>query len=548
MPSPGVDRPPSPTTPSSASAAEPARGGPADRRGTIRADHPAASNVERRSVRRSWTPRCFRPGAPPDAGPSDVPAPVERSDLLRGHRAAPADATLVAVPVSGGDDPMIVRPARECRDRRARRHRARCRTSSVARPRPDPDAAVATAEPQDRGTSRRPPRSPWMPSRGRRPVCRPAPHRRRALRRWRPARGPRRARPRTRCARPSAPTTTTRRVPMRPPRPPTHEPSGAAKDAAQIAFRHDRAASTSTDEVEAAARAWLLEINRINGEARDAAAAVTREREAARNLTLELERLAVEADAARIAAETAEAACVAAREAAADCDERDAADRAAEPPPTGSSTPPFVDEPAPTRIAGDGGTPRIFRLLRGDRAAMTELVTAMAGDDPEERRRWQLTLSRPRRRDPRRQHRRGAPWTSPRATRSGDRSARPRTGTSPARSPRSGTGSTASAAGSTDASPPSATCRSPSATPASTRCASATGRPSPRWSTCSRDVTVAADEHLAGRGRRPDPGRARVDARSSRRRAGRRLERVGPPATAAARGALTRRPPASSTR
>ena len=167
----------------------------------------------------------------------------------------------------------------------------------------------------------------------------------------------------------------------------------AAKDAAQAGFRHDRAASTSTEAVEGAARAWLLEINRINAEAREAAAAVTREREAARILTLELERLAVEADAARIAAETAEAACVAARENAADCDERVEADRVAEIPPTGSPMPPFAEEPTPVGSLAMGGTPRVFRLLRGDRAAMTELVTAMAGDDPEERRRWQLTLS-----------------------------------------------------------------------------------------------------------------------------------------------------------
>ena len=40
-----------------------------------------------------------------------------------------------------------------------------------------------------------------------------------------------------------------------------------------------------------------------------------------------------------------------------------------------------------------GGTPRIFRLLRGDRQAMTSLVAALAGDDADARRRWQLQMT-----------------------------------------------------------------------------------------------------------------------------------------------------------
>jgi hypothetical protein len=40
-----------------------------------------------------------------------------------------------------------------------------------------------------------------------------------------------------------------------------------------------------------------------------------------------------------------------------------------------------------------GASPRIVRLLRGDRTAMQEAVAALAGDDPGERRRWQLALS-----------------------------------------------------------------------------------------------------------------------------------------------------------
>ena len=76
------------------------------------------------------------------------------------------------------------------------------------------------------------------------------------------------------------------------------------------------------------------------------------------------------------------------------------------------------------------------------------------------------------------------------------RDAGPRHRRAPCR--RSAIGSTVSAAGPTSACRRSATCRSPSATPASTRCASGTGRRGRRWPSSSRDVTVAADEYLAG--------------------------------------------------
>ena len=72
-------------------------------------------------------------------------------------------------------------------------------------------------------------------------------------------------------------------------------------------FRNGRSSAPDNDAVEAAARAWLLEINRINGEAREAAAMLTREREAARAVGASLERLSLDADAARIAADEAAA-------------------------------------------------------------------------------------------------------------------------------------------------------------------------------------------------------------------------------------------------
>jgi hypothetical protein len=166
-----------------------------------------------------------------------------------------------------------------------------------------------------------------------------------------------------------------------------------AKDEAQMRFRAGRAGAADHDGVEAAARAWLDEINRINKEAREAGAILARERAAATEIGSRLERLSLESDAARIAAETAEAACLAARTALADCEEAAAAP--VERPPAAPSRPPLGeadDEPLAAALGG-GGTPRVFRLVRGDRTALTELVNALAGDDPDERRRWQAALS-----------------------------------------------------------------------------------------------------------------------------------------------------------
>ena len=72
---------------------------------------------------------------------------------------------------------------------------------------------------------------------------------------------------------------------------------------------------------------------------------------------------------------------------------------------------------------------------------------------------------------------------------------------------------------------------------ASTRCGSATGRPRRRPRELFRDVDRRR-RRVPGRGRRrPDPGRDGGDARTSRGRPGRGLERLGPDPAAAPRGA-----------
>lgn len=168
-----------------------------------------------------------------------------------------------------------------------------------------------------------------------------------------------------------------------------------AKDDAQARFRDGRANAMTADSVEAAARDWLLEINAINADAREATATLTREREAATAIALNLERLALEADAARIAAETAEAVCLTARETLAACEEAEAGGVVGHLPAAPSRAPigdaSADDEPLAAALGG-GGDPRIFRLLRGDRTTLTELVTAVAGEDPEARRHWQTAF------------------------------------------------------------------------------------------------------------------------------------------------------------
>ncbi len=169
------------------------------------------------------------------------------------------------------------------------------------------------------------------------------------------------------------------------------------KEAAQAHFRAAYNGAKTAEDAEAAARDWLTEINDINSTARAAAATAKRERAGATALGAQLERLSLEADAARIAAETAEAACLAARQALAECDERSVAGVVAPLPPA-----PWVERPGPAVSEDDmplaaalsaGGTPTIFRLVRGDRTALIALVNRLGGDDPVARRRWQLTLS-----------------------------------------------------------------------------------------------------------------------------------------------------------
>jgi hypothetical protein len=219
-----------------------------------------------------------------------------------------------------------------------------------------------------------------------------------------------------------------------------------AKEAAQLTFRGARAAAVTRDDVERAAREWLSEINRVNQAARDASVQLQRERQAAGELLPDLERLSVEADVARGAAEAADAACAAARAAADDCreaNEREIADERARnferlavaeddavaadhlaamdwdpsspiapdaPPamrPSPATAPrsvppayraaaiaPLLTDDEDSPLQGHGARePAIVRLVRGDHATLEHLVNGLAGDNPAARRHWQLALA-----------------------------------------------------------------------------------------------------------------------------------------------------------
>jgi hypothetical protein len=176
----------------------------------------------------------------------------------------------------------------------------------------------------------------------------------------------------------------------------------AAKDQLHAAFRAASERARTAEETEAAARAWLTEINTLNNAVREAHRIVETGTGELRSSIGALERLSAEADAARIAAENAEAGCREAREELAGCDEADARSRSAVPPEPAEphpfdgvwpeEQPDIPGRPAPADLLT--GLPVIVRVLRGDREARDRLVAALAAGDAETVREWGLRVSR----------------------------------------------------------------------------------------------------------------------------------------------------------
>jgi len=171
------------------------------------------------------------------------------------------------------------------------------------------------------------------------------------------------------------------------------------------AYREASANAATPEEAEAAARRWLSAIDRANTDARAALQLVETATAELRERMPGLERLAAEADAARINAEGAEQACRTAREELARCEElavlavAAALPAAAEPPDpfaTAWPTEPDLarDRGAPGSAAEDlAGLSVIVRVLRGDRAARERVVAALAGDEAVSVATWRLRVS-----------------------------------------------------------------------------------------------------------------------------------------------------------
>jgi hypothetical protein len=377
---------------------EPARGGPADRRDLHADDHDAAT--ERRTPVQMPRPGTIVEPAFRLTGPG-ASVPVPGSDGRGGGLSA---AAATAMPVSSGVDPMLTAlrasAAASAEDTMGSTAVATIPTepsletlarSETGRPRPSRSTKAASPVPS---AAPRPPGPPADDDGG--PCAEP---RRIADERCELA---------TRARAHATDAAAAHRASQR--EYDDHETAAAEaaaeadpravrkrKDEAQARFRAGRAAATTSEEVDAAARTWLSDINEINSRAARAATALAKSHTGAQDFAVRLERTAVAADAARISAEAAEATCLAARQAVAYCEEQASLGSLGiipQMPPPG----PGDGEPAPeadTLAAAlrNGASPRIVRLLRGDRAAREELVAALGGDSADERRRWQVAIS-----------------------------------------------------------------------------------------------------------------------------------------------------------
>jgi hypothetical protein len=180
----------------------------------------------------------------------------------------------------------------------------------------------------------------------------------------------------------------------------------AAKDELHRRFRAASDVARGAEAAEAAAREWLAAINDLNKRSREAARLLERSRGDLAASVPRIERLAVEADAARIAAETAEVGCRDARERLAACEEEQARSAVPVPPVPARDPDPFEGQwpgesestrtqsmGSPAAAAMEGSLPVVVLVLRGDREARERLVAQLAAGDAAAARTWQLRLS-----------------------------------------------------------------------------------------------------------------------------------------------------------
>ena len=180
-----------------------------------------------------------------------------------------------------------------------------------------------------------------------------------------------------------------------------------SKTEAQRRFRQARLAATSPADMEAAARIWLEEIDRINRAVRQGRATLAAEQERGARLLTALEEMSTRVDAARIASESAEERCRQAREALAGCEEATSSRLAAHlgvphpaapPVASGGPAPPWVEGATAGTETGSAERdsslpePLILRIARGDAAALERVVQALAAGSAEQEQRWRFAL------------------------------------------------------------------------------------------------------------------------------------------------------------
>jgi hypothetical protein len=199
----------------------------------------------------------------------------------------------------------------------------------------------------------------------------------------------------------------------------------AAKDEAHRTFRGAVATARTRPQVEAAATAWLDEINKINVSGRGAQARLRVERDVADALRSELTRLSDMAEASAAMADSAMSACRAA-EAALAAEVAETADSGGHPahagkprsepgagapeaepakavPPVPVPLTPMQSTPVPEEVPPrtdwlviDLRSPEpqvIVQLMRRDGRTMNMLVARLAGTDPTARSCWGLLIS-----------------------------------------------------------------------------------------------------------------------------------------------------------
>ena len=341
------------------------------------------------------TPRRPRRPAPPRVAVLDEARPAVPP------QPSPRPATVSAVDVGPTAPGVAVRP---------RPPVAVPRRPSPRRRRGAGHATVGAGSPAARPTTSWPGRWRSRPRPPTRATCRAGSWTSAA--RSRPRRASTRRRPPMRCARRSAPTTSCASTSTAPSRAPTRARSPPRRTSSIAGSARRATARPTAEAAEAAARDVAGRDQRAQHPVREAARFLQTGGAELRAAGPRIERLAVEADAARISAEGAEVGCRDARERLADCEEAEA--RGPEPvAPTGADEPHPFDAAWPGESESTRTQPldepsrcsagRACRSSSGSCAATARPATAswpiLAGTDAEAARDVAAPPDRARRRD-----------------------------------------------------------------------------------------------------------------------------------------------------